>query len=44
MSCWNILSLETLQSNSTSECYIKTNEAVLKKLRTNAAKVKPNVN
>lgn len=39
----NILSLEMLQSNSNSECYIKTNETVLAKLRKNAAKIKPNV-
>ncbi len=35
--------IEKLQSNSTSECYIKTNEELLNKLRTIAAKVTPNV-
>ena len=35
--------LEKLQPNSTSECYIKTNEELLNKLRTMAAKVTPNV-
>jgi hypothetical protein len=35
---------EKLQSNSTSEIYIKTNEEVLNKLRSTAANVNPNVN
>lgn len=33
--------LEKLQPNSTSECYIKTNEELLNKLRSMAAKVTP---
>ncbi|CAF0984155.1 unnamed protein product [Rotaria sordida] len=32
-----------LQPNSTSECYVKTNEELLNRLRSNAANVKPNV-
>ncbi|CAF2837681.1 unnamed protein product [Rotaria sp. Silwood2] len=34
---------EKLQPNSTSECYTKTNEELLNRLRSNAANVKPNV-
>ncbi|CAF0830879.1 unnamed protein product [Adineta steineri] len=35
---------ELLKSNADTICYIKTNTDLLKKLRTNAAKVKPNEN
>jgi len=36
--------VEKLQPNSISECYIKTNEELLNKLRSSAANVKPDVN
>lgn len=39
----NILLLEKLQPNSSSECYVKTDEALLNKLRSSAANVKPSV-
>jgi hypothetical protein len=35
--------LGILQPNSTSECYTRTNEELLNKLRSNAAKAKPHV-
>lgn len=43
MEVYRCYCLEKLQPNSTSECYIKTNEELLNKLRSMASKVTPTV-